>query len=379
MKNTAVIFFVITLSLLAFNVSVLASEPGYSAGTKRLIDSTVLEKKMTISVHLPESYSSANRSYPAIFMLGSEYKSRYGLMASTLDYLADQGQIPEFILIGIDLPDGNRVLLPDRTTGDPTPMNDHVEFLAKDLIPLVEKDYRLEPYRILFGASNSGFFTVYTLLHQPELFSAYFASSPSLGVAEPMLADKLKKLKNSALETNRHLYLIHSDDDSSSVIPSVAAFTKLLAKSKPAWLFVASSVRSNEGHVPAVDINFAFHSLFPDYNPSHKLESLQDITQHFQTLTSRYGYQIKPPTSILFDAGYAAIRDKNYVTAKKIFSSAIEIHPDWSRGRLGLGIVYRDQNDLARARELFSDAVNLDPDDAAAARLLKGLEGAKAP
>ncbi len=51
-------------------------------------------------------------------------------------------------------------------------------FLTDEVIPKVEKDYtRIS--RILFGHSNAGAFTFYTLLNKPSYFSEYYAINPS--------------------------------------------------------------------------------------------------------------------------------------------------------------------------------------------------------
>jgi len=52
--------------------------------------------------------------------------------------------------------------------------------LCVEIIPYVEKNYRVSSDRGLAGYSYGGLFTLYTLLHAPELFKRYFAGSPTM-------------------------------------------------------------------------------------------------------------------------------------------------------------------------------------------------------
>jgi predicted alpha/beta superfamily hydrolase len=53
-------------------------------------------------------------------------------------------------------------------------------FLARELIPDVEKAFRTDGFRIVSGHSASGQFALYCLESEPALFQAYIALSPSL-------------------------------------------------------------------------------------------------------------------------------------------------------------------------------------------------------
>jgi enterochelin esterase-like enzyme len=53
-----------------------------------------------------------------------------------------------------------------------------LDFITSELIPLVEKDYNTS-IRILYGHSFCGLFTIYPLIHKPEYFNCYIASSPT--------------------------------------------------------------------------------------------------------------------------------------------------------------------------------------------------------
>jgi predicted alpha/beta superfamily hydrolase len=53
-----------------------------------------------------------------------------------------------------------------------------LEFIEKELMPVVEKSYQINN-RILYGHSFAGCFTIFAMLNRPELFGKYIASSPT--------------------------------------------------------------------------------------------------------------------------------------------------------------------------------------------------------
>ena len=118
------------------------------------------------------------RSY-IFWIVGSLY--RFSKVTGTVESLAF-GNIPKMIIVGIKNTDRERDMFPMRTENDPTSggADNFLKFISKELIAFVDKNYRTENFRILAGASNSAFFTVYVLLENPDLFSAYIASSPTL-------------------------------------------------------------------------------------------------------------------------------------------------------------------------------------------------------
>ena len=53
-------------------------------------------------------------------------------------------------------------------------------FIAEEVMPFVQANYRTGGRRILMGESLAAFFVVDTLLRQPRLFDDYISISPSM-------------------------------------------------------------------------------------------------------------------------------------------------------------------------------------------------------
>jgi|GEM_PF-702697 len=290
--------------------------------------------------------------------------------------MGENGQIPEMILIGVDLPEGNSILLPTRDKQDTTIPDGYIDFFEAELMPHVDHTYRTAPFNVLYGASNSGFFSVYTLLNNPLLFNGYFASSPSLSQIPEVLQEKIKAGPLKTLRRNRSLHIIYSDDE--NLADHVSKFTSVLAEHKPEGCFTYKvDELVNQGHVPAMDFTQFLLALYPDFNPYENLDTLDKVTQHFDMLSKRYGYEIQPSISMIFNLGADMIRSKDLVVAEKIFQYSLQAYPEGKESYVGMGVVHRNQGRFEQAKVLFEKALTLDPEYALAKRLLERLDISK--
>lgn len=367
-----IFIFIVALSS-CFEAFAGKKNPAVTLGEISSLQSKVLNKTIPLSIHLPANYDSSKKTYPVLYMLGSDYRARFAMLASTLDYMGG-GQIPEIILIGIDLPEGNRILLPTRDQDTTIPDN-YIKFFETELIPHVDNNYRVAPFKVLFGGSNSGFFSLYTLLNNPLLFNGYLASSPSLSIMSTELQLKIKSAPLKTLSKNRFLHIIYSDDE--GLTNHVSEFTRILADHKPESLTYKVDELVNQGHVPAMDFTQFLVVLYPDFNPFNfreKLESLDKVTQHFDRLSKRYGYEIQPPISVIFDLGFHTIISKDLIAAEEIFQYSLEMYPEGKESYLGMGLVRRAQGKLESAKVMIENALTLDPNFSLAKRWLQRLE-----
>jgi predicted alpha/beta superfamily hydrolase len=368
-----IFIFIVALSS-CFEAFADKKTPAVTLGEISSLQSKVLDKTVPLSIHLPENYDSSKKTYPVLYMLGSNYRARFAMLASTLDYMGET-QIPEIILIGVDLPEGNRILLPTRESQDTTIPDGYIDFFETELMPHVDNNYRTAPFNMLFGGSNSGFFSIYTLLNKPHLFNSYFASSPSLSNIPAVLQQKIKSGLLKTLPEDRFLHIIYSDDDRDDTTESISEFSNILEEHKPGSFTYKVEELVNQGHVPAIDFIKFLLELYPDFNPRENLDTLGKLTQHFDNLSKRYGYEIQPPLSMIFNLGADAIvRSKDLVVAEKIFQYSLQVYPEGKESYLGMGVVRRDQGHVEKARIMFEKALAIDPEYSLAKRLLERLE-----
>ena len=165
----------------------------YPASEVVRIHSRLLNEERKIYVHCPKVDSAdANKRFPVLYVLDGD--NHFELFAQYVDYLSrpDVMAMPKIIVIGIpntkrtrDLTPTNSLLnyegKPDSSSYRGSGGNEQfLQFMATELIPLIEKTYPTAPYKILAGHSFGGLASLNCLLTHPDLFDAYIAISPSL-------------------------------------------------------------------------------------------------------------------------------------------------------------------------------------------------------
>jgi predicted alpha/beta superfamily hydrolase len=164
-----------------------------------------------ISTWFPPEYPKADYKYPVIYLMDEEVS--LGMVALIMTSLIWDQFVPSCMIIAV----GHNVSTLDewavaRGPGFTPPEDpdiappkrafDFLSFLKDELIPFAEATYPIDPAdRCLGGYSWSGEFTLYTLLHQPDLFRRYFIGSaiwdsilPVYLAYEEQLANQRKSL-----------------------------------------------------------------------------------------------------------------------------------------------------------------------------------------
>lgn len=144
-------------------------------------------------IALPYSYAAnPTKRYPVLYICDGQYD--FTLINGFVGNLLFDRVIPEFILVGFSYPGTHADYNPLRFfdyMAVPDPLGDPegrktghaTEFLSvveKEFIPLIEREYRVDPsYRVLGGSSAGGHFALYAMLARPGLFQAIIAPSPA--------------------------------------------------------------------------------------------------------------------------------------------------------------------------------------------------------
>ena len=169
------------LKTLKFNLfflllALFVSNSGHAEGKileNREINSSLLGKRVKYSVYLPEDYEISQKNYPVVYLLhgmGQNSSSwvQEGEIKRNADRAIENGTIPPMILI---MPDAERTWYINSSDGKVL----YEDFFIKELIPEVEKTFRIRPerkYRGIAGLSMGGYGTFYYALKYPEMFSA---------------------------------------------------------------------------------------------------------------------------------------------------------------------------------------------------------------
>ncbi len=182
----------------------------------RTMHSAVLGETRDFLVHLPESYHrEPARSYGVVYVLDGS--SQDGPTADGAALMARLGLTPELIVVGlpnVSGPGRQRDYTPpfmrqDLEAGDGLmgQADRFLDFLEREVMPTVARDYRTTNQRLLAGHSRGGLLVSYALMARPRLFDAFLAHSPALWRDDGVLVTRLAAWLGSQSSLETFLYL----------------------------------------------------------------------------------------------------------------------------------------------------------------------------
>lgn len=190
----------------------LIADPGRSTrgflGAQGLafhITSTILHETRTINIALPRSYdrSAPTRKYPVAIVLDGE--ADLPAAAAVGDELSAAGQIPEMVIVAIENTDRLRDLTPPGLSVSGSSLHEggdlFLDFIEKELLPAVDRQFRGGEPRTLIGHSSGGILATYAAATR-STFRAVIALDTPIHLGENWLA---KKITNGAAHANTPL------------------------------------------------------------------------------------------------------------------------------------------------------------------------------
>jgi enterochelin esterase-like enzyme len=163
------------------------------------LPSKILKSDRKYAVYLPPGYESSGRSYPVLYLLhgsGDDQTGwiQFGEVLNITDKAIADGTATPMVII---MPDGNTVH--KGYFNDISGNWNYEDFFFKELVPFIEKNYRVKSdkrFRAISGLSMGGGGTFMYALHHPEMFSSACPLSASVG---PLSLDEARKsiIKNN--------------------------------------------------------------------------------------------------------------------------------------------------------------------------------------
>jgi len=334
------------------------------------IESAKVGETRPFWVSLPDGYSAAGEPYPVLYMLDGEFNFNSGVIGG-LRWAASLGEIPEFIVVGIPNTDRAKDMFQEEVTfSDGSKAGGRadrfLDFIQTELIPTVDRTYRTQPFRVLYGTSNTGFTAVYALLHHPELASAYVAASATLQLPG-FLAERDERIRTFA-GGRRRLALVMGEEDLPTVLAQNGALKEKVEMLAPAGLTCRLTVIERGEHVPADALLAGVRRLFEGWALGRPLtaESFREIRDQVERRQAVYGVVEKLPESALQSLGRTLLEAKRAADAVEVCRYRVESYPRSADAHISLGDAYRLGGQAEKARECYRQALALSPDHPAA-------------
>jgi len=381
------------ICVLSFRLAAQEARPVVQLGQKLSLQSAAMNESRPFWVYLPPSYAPGSHGakiYPVLYLLDGE--STFPWASEVAQFMADDFQIPEMIIIGIPNVDRQKDLSPagDVKTSSPG-LTSFERFLIEELIPKVDASYRTAPFRILVGHSLGGALAMDTYLRRPLAFQAYIAIDPSLGRDGQILArraaevlSKTNDLRSAIFISTAHhgRSLIEPNPESTNTIKNASEhFVQLLKADASPRLRVGYQYFEDENHGSVRltglhrGLQFVFESFYP--RNLYSLDEPSLIKDHFAKASQQLGFDIVPPEEIVNEIGYQLLYSDYPDKAIECFKLSTTNFPTSADAFSALGEAYATKNDKRSAIANYEKVLELRPNDANAMKCLQKLRPPK--
>ncbi|NLH77790.1 MAG: hypothetical protein GX465_12200 [Acidobacteria bacterium] len=332
-------------------------------------------------VSLPDRYDETGDRYPVLYMLDGEINFHSGVIGG-LRQAAFLGEMPEFIVVGVVNTDRSKDIFPEVVTyGDGTKAGGRadafLDFVGEELVPRVDRTYRTEPFRVLYGTSNTGFTAVYALFRTPRLAGAYIAASATLSI--PILHNNRDAWIRDFKGGDRRLILIMGENDLPTVLSQNGALKEQCDLLAPAGLSCRMAVLCG-GHVPGDSLIEGLRLAFEGWRIATPLDerTFPEVRARADARLERFGVAGRIPEEELRGLGERLLGRKAFDKAAEVLKYTVERYPGSVDAWNAFGDVNRSLGRADKAQACYLKAAELARERSEARAPGRGPAGAPA-
>ena len=264
------------LAFCLFSIHLAAQDIAPRVPQKLTLHSNTLNEDRVVWIRTPQNYEKTQGPFPVLYL--ADGPTYINLVASTMDILALGDRMPPLVIVGIANTDRTRDMTPSHADeknpdgtvhADPTSGGaDHfVDFIQNELMPEIERRYRVAPYKIFVGHSFGGLLAVHILITRPDMFQAYIAASPSLWWDNQSTLHQAQDFFAAHAELNKRFFFDLGDEGSQMRNP-FDALQKTLTDKTPKDFRWKSAIYPDEDHGSSVLRGYydGLREVFPDWH-----------------------------------------------------------------------------------------------------------------
>jgi predicted alpha/beta superfamily hydrolase len=314
----------------------------FSQKTTETFVSNKLGESREITIGLPAGYEkNSNKKYPILVLLDGDYL--FNPFYGALSYGAYWDDLPETIIIGISQ-NKNQARLADCTYDDngfPSGKGaSFFEFIGGELLPYIEKKYRVAPFRIIAGHGITAGFSNFFLFKDFSIFKAYISLSPELTLE----MDSQIPERFAALNQPLFYYQSTADGDLKEILQTVKNLDTNIKTADNPLINYKYDMFKGASHYSSVlySIPNALYQIFDCYKPISKSEYIEKIailagaqveylTDRYDNITETLGLKVQIrfsdfkaiETSILLNKSYSEL-EKLSIIARKNYPKSMK-------------------------------------------------------
>lgn len=264
------------------------------------IASKILGETRRIGIAFPASYprSVSSIRYPVAVVLDGE--SLLMPAATVSATLADNGQIPELVVVAIENTNRLRDLTPPGLSVSGSSTHEggdrFLDFIERELLPAVDRSFRTAAPRVLVGHSSGGILATYAAATR-RAFRGVVALDTPIELGDLWLAQRLLGRARSDTTPLRYAAI-----DARFSWPS-ASWTALTGAAPRTWaLHYEHLAHENHTSMPFLGMYLGLRELFADYSVIAAPKSpTTSILPYYAKISASLGAPVPPPRTLLRD------------------------------------------------------------------------------
>ncbi len=345
--------FILSIQLVLLSFASIAAASSNKGGDQTLeFHSSILNENQNIEIIVPKDYEKSNSRYPVLYLLDGNLNASHAKGAN--DLLSMTGHIAPLIIVAITSNDRTRDMTISRDQNyakNSGGGDSYLDFIEKELMPFVNKNYQTNGFEIIEGHSLGGLLAAHSLLARPNLFDAYIVISPALWWDGERVIKGAKKYLNRFKSLDKSVYFGIGTEDGWGMRQEHKRFVAILDENTPNKLRYAYREFENEGHMSAPYL-VNYHGLkhtFSDINyPKEKWQQFDEneFTQYEKNIEEKYGSSIKQTNENYYALADFLVTKRNLTGAIAVLERCAEQYPDY----------YGNFAKLAQAYELHNNA-----------------------
>jgi predicted alpha/beta superfamily hydrolase len=350
-------------------VAVMLFSATHIFAQKTIID-TITSKKLkeqrVITISLPPSYSKEkDKKYPLLLVLDGDYlfEPFQGALAFG-EYWED---IPEMIVVGINqsgLREADCTV--DKETGLPDAKgSDFFDFIGTELMPALQKTYRIAPMKLVAGHDTTAGFLNFFLYKDQPLFDGYILLSPELSKGmEEQIPDRLSKIEKPIW-----YYHCTADGDMKKMATRIRKLDEEALKIKKSTVNYRFDDFKGATHYSLVlyAIPNALYQFFAVYQPisttefNEKIAVLQEgyvqyLIDKYATIEKSLGMKMQIRLNDFKAIEAAILKNKAYNEFDALSALAYKQYPKSMLADYEMGQMYEKKGDKEKAIKAYMKA-----------------------
>jgi pimeloyl-ACP methyl ester carboxylesterase len=264
------------------------------------IASAILGETRRIGISPPASFaaSAPSRRYPTIVVLDGE--ASLEPMSTVADELARNGQVPEAVIVAIENTNRLRDLTPPGLSVSGSTTHEggdrFLDFIEKELLPAVDRQFRAAAPRTLVGHSSGGILATYAAATR-STYRAVVALDTPVELGDRWLIAKLAAREGASPSPLRYAAL-----DARFPFPD-DAWRSLVAAAPTTWSLFHEHL-ANESHesMPMLGMYLGLREVFADYSMLHApVSPTTSILPYYAKASASLGASVPPPRKLLLN------------------------------------------------------------------------------